>query len=300
MGEADFKRSLAVKVDGSVHLAAVFQNEPLDFMLFFSSMMSYSKAPGQSNYAAGCTFKDAFAHYLSHAMPYSVKTINWGYWGDVGIVTDTRYRERMARQGIGSITPEEGIPALTGLLNSPLRQLVVIKQLRPGAVPLLKDDEALTVQNNEAPIDIQRILNSATMFDTSIKDAKNPAGGVQTPELDGLLKALLCAELQHMGAIENHNVLAKRYQRWLKTSLTMTADEIDQSCSHEANNSKRKRLWEQWNEKKNDALNNPDLKAQITLLDACLQALPDILSGQALATDIIFPDSSMDLVAGIY
>ena len=44
-----------------------FGQEALDFVVFFSSLQSFSKAAGQSNYAAGCTFKDAFASRLAKA-----------------------------------------------------------------------------------------------------------------------------------------------------------------------------------------------------------------------------------------
>ena len=45
-------------------MAQVFRGEPLDFDLFFSSMTAFLKSAGQSNYAAGCAFKDAFARRL--------------------------------------------------------------------------------------------------------------------------------------------------------------------------------------------------------------------------------------------
>ncbi|WP_146738244.1 KR domain-containing protein, partial [Bacillus tropicus] len=59
MEEDQFRASLSAKTDVSLQIARVAEGEPLDFLLFFSSMMSFQKAPGQSNYAAGCTFKDA-------------------------------------------------------------------------------------------------------------------------------------------------------------------------------------------------------------------------------------------------
>src|SRR5204862_1029452 len=61
MKEAEFKASLSAKVDISVNMDRVFGNQELDFMLFFSSLVSFVKSPGQSNYSAGCTFKDEFA-----------------------------------------------------------------------------------------------------------------------------------------------------------------------------------------------------------------------------------------------
>ncbi|WP_192828678.1 methyltransferase [Methylocucumis oryzae] len=45
----------------------------------------------------------------------------------------------------------------------------------------------------------------------------------------------------------------------------------------------------------------PDVfHAQMQLLEACVWALPDILTGQRKATDVLFPNSSMALVEGIY
>src|SRR5262249_3389171 len=61
MVEARFRSGLSAKVDISANMDRVFGKLPVDFMLFFSSIMSFVKAPGQSSYAAGCTFKDSFA-----------------------------------------------------------------------------------------------------------------------------------------------------------------------------------------------------------------------------------------------
>ena len=84
MDEATFREALAPKVMGSVLFHHVLQDDPLDFMLFFSSVQSYLGNAGQSNYAAGCTFQDAFVQSLNAIASYPIKTINWGYWGDVG------------------------------------------------------------------------------------------------------------------------------------------------------------------------------------------------------------------------
>ena len=132
MDEDRFRASLRAKVDVSVRLAQVFAQEPLDFVVFFSSLQSFAKAAGQSNYAAGCAFKDAFASQLARAWPVAVKVINWGYWGSVGIVASEGYRARMAQLGVGSIEPADGMAALDQLLSSPLSQLVLLKTMQPA------------------------------------------------------------------------------------------------------------------------------------------------------------------------
>jgi NAD(P)-dependent dehydrogenase (short-subunit alcohol dehydrogenase family) len=127
MDEQAFAAALSAKVDTTVRLAQVFAEEELDFVLFFSSLQSFKKYPGQSNYAAGCTFADAFALELGRCWECAVKVINWGYWGSVGAVASQEYRDRMARAGVGSIEPQEGMAILERLLASQLDQLGYMK-----------------------------------------------------------------------------------------------------------------------------------------------------------------------------
>ncbi len=137
MEEASFVAALAAKVDVSVRLAEVFKAEPLDFALFFSSLQSQSKAPGQANYAAGCTFADAYAQALGQNCPWPVKVVNWGYWGSIGVVASQAYRERMAQVGIGSVEAPEAMAFLEQFLCSPLKQIAFLKSTKPEVAQAL-------------------------------------------------------------------------------------------------------------------------------------------------------------------
>src|SRR5262249_31539806 len=135
MDEAAFQAGLAAKVDVCVRMAQVFAQEPLDCVLFFSSMTAFARTAGQSNYAAGCVFTDAFAQQLGRAWARPdgrplVKIMNWGYWGNVGVASTRAYQERMARAGVGSIEPQEGMAALECLLAGPVDQLAFVKMTR--------------------------------------------------------------------------------------------------------------------------------------------------------------------------
>ncbi|MFE1429889.1 SDR family NAD(P)-dependent oxidoreductase [Streptomyces fungicidicus] len=127
MDEQRFRAAVTAKVDVSVRLAQVFREEPLDFLLFFSSMNSFLKSSGQCNYVAGSVFEDAYAHRLAGELDFPVKTMNWGYWGTVGVVAAPEYRERMHRAGAGSIEPADGMAALDVLLSGTFDQLGLIK-----------------------------------------------------------------------------------------------------------------------------------------------------------------------------
>jgi polyketide synthase PksN len=153
MEEASFRASLSAKVDVSVNMDRVFGRDELDFMLFFSSIISIFKAPGQSNYAAGCTFKDSFAHKLQQQRPYPVKVMNWGYWGNVGVVVaDEAVRKNMVRMGIGSIEPDEGMVSLQNLVGSGMHQLVLMKTLNDQVTATLNLHEAITYYPKTAPV----------------------------------------------------------------------------------------------------------------------------------------------------
>lgn len=151
MDEAVFRQSLAAKVDVSVNIERAFAGQDLDFMLFFSSVASFHRDAGQSNYCAGCTFKDSFAQAMRARRPYPVKIVNWAYWGSVGVVTDAFYRKRMESLGIGSIEPDEAMAELEAFLASDLDQLALIKVISQRALDdLWVSEEVRYYQDRDA------------------------------------------------------------------------------------------------------------------------------------------------------
>ncbi len=127
--EADFAAVFAPKVQASIVLEQAFRGEPLDFAALFSSAISLTQAAGQSNYAAASSFQDSAARWLAARLACPVKTINWGYWGEQGIVATPEHRERMRRQGVGSIRAEEGIAVFERLFASGYPQIVAARLL---------------------------------------------------------------------------------------------------------------------------------------------------------------------------
>jgi NAD(P)-dependent dehydrogenase (short-subunit alcohol dehydrogenase family) len=121
MDESVFRAGLKAKVDVCVSLGHTLVHAPslqsrLDFVLFFSSLQSFTKAAGQSNYAAGCTYKDSYAAALSRELLCDVRVINWGYWSDVGSVSSVAYRQRMSDAGVMPIDHAAAMHALERLL----------------------------------------------------------------------------------------------------------------------------------------------------------------------------------------
>ncbi|MGG0025446.1 beta-ketoacyl synthase N-terminal-like domain-containing protein [Bacillus inaquosorum] len=125
---------------------------------------------------------------------------------------------------------------------------------------------------------------------------------------EDILCKMLFAQLQSIGFFtesKSQPVLENFYGRWFEESQSIL--ERHQFLKRTENGHVPTRsigtmseLWKEWNEQKSDLLQDNNMKAMVTLVETALKALPDILTGKASATDILFPNSSMDLVEGVY
>ncbi|MFC9161974.1 SDR family NAD(P)-dependent oxidoreductase [Streptomyces fungicidicus] len=294
MPEERFRAAVRAKVDVSVRIAQVFADEPLDFVLFFSSTNSFHRSAGQSNYVSGCVFKDAFARLWRQSLPTTVKVVNWGYWGSVGVVASSAYQRRMERSGIGSIEPAEGMAALDLLLSGPYHQLAVEKTVVPRPAG---DDTGPTGSGGPDDRLLQRVLadsGSARGFD------------------DALLCELLLLQLRTLGMNSSGGAVTDlraaldpggAYDRWLDESLRILGEHgyleagterytpTGRASQDEAD------VWRRWEAvcRESDGTN-----PYVNLLEPVIRELPEVLSGRRRATDVIFPGSSMSLVRGVY
>ncbi|MCB0207974.1 MAG: SDR family NAD(P)-dependent oxidoreductase [Anaerolineae bacterium] len=122
-----FIKVLGPKVWGIWHLHRLTQDMPLDFFVLFSSAAGLLGSRGQANYAAANTFLDAFAHYR-RAQKLPALSIDWGAWSEVGVAADMVQRERqhLVAQGLGIISPEQGMQVLAYLLQQDVAQIGVM------------------------------------------------------------------------------------------------------------------------------------------------------------------------------
>ncbi len=81
-------RVLAPKVLGTVALDAALADVPVDFVVLFSSVSSFSGLAGQVDYAAANAFLDAWAHHQLAAGGPPTVAVNWSAWRDVGMAAD--------------------------------------------------------------------------------------------------------------------------------------------------------------------------------------------------------------------
>ncbi len=122
-----FARVMAPKVDGAWYLHTLTRNMPLDFFVLFSSASSVLGSVGQGNYVAANIFLDALASYR-RAMGLPALSVSWGAWDEVGMMAslDSREQLRWQKQGIGSITPEQGVKALEQVFDHDSSHITIV------------------------------------------------------------------------------------------------------------------------------------------------------------------------------
>ncbi|WP_406003970.1 SDR family NAD(P)-dependent oxidoreductase [Streptomyces sp. NBC_00987] len=304
MDETTLRAGLTAKADVSVAMAEVFADEPLDFVLFFSSVQSFTTAAGQSNYAAGCTFSDAYAQFLARHREYPVKVMNWGWWGSIGSASTELHREHMGRWGLLSIEPPEAMEALDTLLRGPQRQLGFIKLRKTDAIAGIDPATRLTVHKRAR----SRITPAAVVAATGAPsewEAMRAIAEWRRSERDPLLARMVRGHLEALGGLRDPGTLPtrgdvaalrgragilERYDTWLDHALRIvppSAPPLDV-------------LGREWDRRRVEWSADPDKAAELALLDAALGALPDILTGRTRPTDILFPRGSVALVEGTY
>jgi polyketide synthase PksN len=134
MSEAQFEDVLRGKVDASVRLMEAFGDDPLDFALFLSSINSYLKTIKQANYAAACTFLDAFAQTVQRRHGVTGKVLNLGYCfnnapsadGDGDAGAGAGDRGAVVGADAPLIQPDELAVAIERLCASPVSQLTLM------------------------------------------------------------------------------------------------------------------------------------------------------------------------------
>lgn len=332
MTNEEFESSLLTKVDASVCLAEVFKSEPLDFALFFSSLISFTRNPGQANYATGSLFKDVFATQLARQWSCKVRVINWGYWGDVGVVSGESYRQSMEKAGILSIQSDSAMLAVRHLLNSDDRQLGFIRINSKADIQGVDADfliECADQQYNvlsaiKADYDL---INQAGSQERQVLDRLCRLDKKYSDEMEAKVLPLLCIQLREsgifrasdvaaislgtlLGRLKQINTTGKNrdiYESWFKYCIELIQEaglvamnDSSEFVIHSALALDPAIVWRQWQEYREANSHNNYVAAKSRLLDAMLSALPQILTGKIKGTDVVFPGASMELVEGVY
>ncbi len=323
MSLARFRATFDAKTQGSLALAQAVQDQPLDFIAFFSSAMSFFANPGQSNYVAGCVFQDAYASHLGQQLGVPVKVFNWGRWGTIGAVASEAFAARLDAQGIHAIDRAEGMQAIGTVLASPVPQVVAIRAsaqvlsrmaVMPGRTgrwvsertaanlaPLPRQvaarPAASAAQEKPQPAELatgyQSLNDLARAFiHTALAELLGPSDARwPTRATTGELAAELRITQQHrpcfdavLQVLRRDEFIRADGEHWVRTGSALRPHSRDELQSM------------------GDALRvrHPWLHPELTLLAQCGPVLQQVLRGELAATAVLFPNLSMELVEPFY
>ncbi|UCH49735.1 MAG: SDR family NAD(P)-dependent oxidoreductase [Betaproteobacteria bacterium] len=319
MSEPEFNAALAPKVRGSAVLYRTLKDEPLDFLLFFSSANSFMAAMGQSNYVAGCCFKDAIGRHLNEVAGFPGKVINWGYWGTTGIVSGDDYRQRMTAQGHRSIEPREGVEAIGRVLSAPVEQVMAIKASDEALADMGVDLTArVELYSEPTPCLVEEVVAGEDPPAISSKSVTRFTKAFE--QLEQLGREWLVASLRRMGILlapgEIHDPVKLRSELGIVEAHFRSFDAlldllIDAGVLEKVREGviTTEKLSEpgfstdssQFEVRKDGLASEfPEIADRIPLLSACLTSMPEILTGNKGHMEVMFPGGSLALVEQIY
>ncbi|MET7370911.1 type I polyketide synthase, partial [Streptomyces sp. NPDC005566] len=106
-----FASVLRAKVDGTKHLDELTADLSLDLFVVFSSIAATWGSGGQSAYAAGNAFLDAWVqHRHDRGLPGT--SVAWGPWAGAGMATDPEAAQNLRRRGLIAMDPALAVQAL--------------------------------------------------------------------------------------------------------------------------------------------------------------------------------------------
>jgi acyl transferase domain-containing protein/enoyl-CoA hydratase/carnithine racemase/aryl carrier-like protein/SAM-dependent methyltransferase len=134
------------------------------------------------------------------------------------------------------------------------------------------------------------------------------------PEAERLATAIVASQLRGLFADAENAcnpadaiaTLRPSHARWLEATLRhlerhgLLSSDAQTQRSRFAEVEPVETLWQRWDEAMRVWAGNVNHRAYLALIEACLRKLPEILTGAVPATDVMFPESSMHLVEGIY
>lgn len=309
--EQELMKTLRPKVLGMVTLAGVMKGKNVKTLLVFSSGQSFTGNANRTHYAAACNFEDNYAAALRSREGFHVGVVNWGFWGTVkGKPLIPEYLEKLKSQGISPVSPQEGMEIVRTLALYGLSQLAVY-HVSDYVKKLMKiDSDSRKIVFSRGERQCFRRIRGITP-----KSFKG-AGDRTFEQFRRYIRKSLLSVFQDMGVFlsprEAHTTdglfvglgVIKKYGRLFEALLDILVKagfvEIADGTVRSTDNVTRMNRTETERLGKELIKSYAEIKPYMKLAGVCLGSLGQILRGEVPATGVMFPDSSMELVEGIY
>jgi NAD(P)-dependent dehydrogenase (short-subunit alcohol dehydrogenase family) len=150
---------LAPKVYGARALGRILADQPLDFLMWCSSMASLVGGFGQVDYCSANAYLDTYARQYAQQTGTFTVSVNWNAWREVGMAVDTSVPEDVRDSLKGAmmasgITNREGIEAFERVLAHATDRQIAISPNDLGMLATatgMRDEEKLGAATAAAP-----------------------------------------------------------------------------------------------------------------------------------------------------
>ena len=154
-----FKSVIQPKVLGAVYLDAATAEENLDYFVVFSSLAGCFGNAGQTDYATGNAFLDAFANWRTEQAKQGKRfgkslSINWPLWANGGMTGNEMTIQALQAIGIETLSTDQGIIAFEECLSrTETAQSLVVYGIQQQISSLLEEQvQFKPVSNQKQPI----------------------------------------------------------------------------------------------------------------------------------------------------
>ena len=194
---ADLSKVLSPKVAGTCHLDQAIGDEPLDFLVLYSSIAAALGSPGQSDYAAANGFLDGYAVMREMRRKAGLcqgrtHAIAWPFWRDGGMAMDASAQTKMTKQtGLMALESTDGIAALIQALNGDEPRILVAAGQRQRVRHLIEGD----VRAPDQPVGREAELSPSPVVADSAPPTLTANDDLQTRVLTAL-ERIVSAQLK--------------------------------------------------------------------------------------------------------
>lgn len=136
---ADFRRTVATKVQGVRNVLAALDEQKLKLFVAFGSIIGRSGLRGEADYAVANEWLTDLTKELQEKLPRcQCVAVEWSVWSGLGMGARLGRIESLRQQGVEAITPEAGVEILEKILGQPIPGAAVVVTGRFGSLPTLK------------------------------------------------------------------------------------------------------------------------------------------------------------------
>ena len=301
----EFEEAVKTKVIGNSNILKAMEKYETGFIVAFSSVQAYNGNQGRVHYSTACDFADQYLRYAGRKYKCPVKIINWGFWGSYnGMPLQEEYVKELNEKGVFPLEPEYAMKTMEKVIANDFAQVLVFhsKQYVLDLMHIL----------NEKPDDIYTNIMKYEFeqhyeFEPELQKEINELCGI------GALKVLQSSGFFNgknksceKDIIFNNDLKCGKYKQLLEAVIAIAVKagyisvEGNELMSTKKIVSDSKKIKEFDQKVDNACKKYNELDGYLKILKHCVHEMPDVLDGKKSAEEVLFPDSKMDLVEGVY